>query len=328
MQDVWNGWSDALKELGVVVGDFNLDRRLEFYSNAKLEIDGELRTALQYDAAVQLANRGLLAECYAFVPDVVIVVTGIFIDLNILEIIRRPGGPKVVFIFTESPYEDDRQLKQAEYADLILLNDPTNLEQFRAINPESYYVPHAYDPKKHHPGPADPDKECDFAFVGTGFPSRVTFLEAVDWSGIDVKLAGTWQALKHDSVLRPFVAHRLDWACANEEAADLYRSAKTSLNLYRREASEDAHAEGWSMGPREVELAACGLWFARDSRPEGDELFPMLPIFTSPEEAGDQIRWALAHDLEREEAALKATAAIADRTFEANARWLLSHLDK
>lgn len=31
-------------------------------------------------------------------------------------------------------------------------------------------------------------------------------------------------------------------------------------------------------------LAACGTFFARDPRPEGDELFPMLPTFTDPGE--------------------------------------------
>lgn len=82
------------------------------------------------------------------------------------------------------------------------------------------------------------------------------------------------------------------------------------------------------MGPREVEMAASGLWFCRDGRPESDALFPMLPSFTSPAEASDQIRWALAHPDERAEAALKARAAIEGRTFANSARRLLSLLEK
>ena len=74
-------------------------------------------------------------------------------------------------------------------------------------------------------------------------------------------------------------------------------------------------------------MAACGLWFARDPRPESDELFPMLPSFTSPDEAGDQIRWALAHPAERDKAASLARQAIAGRTFDANAKRLLKLLD-
>jgi hypothetical protein len=74
-------------------------------------------------------------------------------------------------------------------------------------------------------------------------------------------------------------------------------------------------------------MAACGLFFARDPRPESDELFPMLPSFTSPDEAGDIIRWALRHPRVRAELAAKARAAIEDRTFDANAKRLLKLLD-
>jgi hypothetical protein len=74
-------------------------------------------------------------------------------------------------------------------------------------------------------------------------------------------------------------------------------------------------------------MAACGLWFARDPRPESGDLFPMLPTFTSPEEAGELIRWALAHPGGAEEAAGKARAAVEGRTFTSHARKLLAMLD-
>ena len=82
------------------------------------------------------------------------------------------------------------------------------------------------------------------------------------------------------------------------------------------------------MGPREVEMAATGLWFTRDPRPEGDQVLPMLPTFTSPEEASEQIRWALRTNTLRQVAAARARAAIADRTFENNARRFLALAEK
>jgi hypothetical protein len=77
-----------------------------------------------------------------------------------------------------------------------------------------------------------------------------------------------------------------------------------------------------------VELAAAGTFFLRDPRPEGDELFPMLPTFDGPADASEKLRWWLARDAQREKAAAGARAAIAGRTFEANARRLLQLLDK
>jgi len=113
----------------------------------------------------------------------------------------------------------------------------------------------------------------------------------------------------------------------NDETADVYRGAKAGFNVYRYEATgEYSKADGWAIGPREVEMPACGLWFARQSRPESDELFPMLPTFTEPGELGDLLRWAIAHPDERQEAAAKAAEAVADRTFANNAGRALARL--
>jgi hypothetical protein len=54
----------------------------------------------------------------------------------------------------------------------------------------------------------------------------------------------------------------------------------------------------------------------------------MLPAFASPEEASEQIRWALAHPGERAAAADKARAAVEGRTFTEHAKKLLRLLDR
>jgi spore maturation protein CgeB len=84
---------------------------------------------------------------------------------------------------------------------------------------------------------------------------------------------------------------------------------------------------GYSMGPRELEMAACGLFFVRDPRPEGDRLLSFLPQFDSPQEATDQLRHYLRYDHYRAKLALRAREAVADRTFENAARRLLGLLD-
>lgn len=103
----------------------------------------------------------------------------------------------------------------------------------------------------------------------------------------------------------------------------MYRSAKVGINLYRREQEIPGEAVGWAVGPREVEMAACGSFFLRDPRPEGDALFPSLPTFTSPGEASELLRWWLNHPDERADAAAKAREAILDRTFDQAAARLL-----
>jgi spore maturation protein CgeB len=320
--DVAQGWVKGLRANGVQVLDFNFDDRLNFYASAHIPKNGALVKAFEAPAAAMLAAKGLENACYEFMPDAVIIVSGFFIPPAIYELMRV-RGVKVILLHTESPYEDDRQIVRAQYAHLNILNDPTNLERFEQVAP-SVYLPHSFDPTIHHPRPATSWAASDFCFVGTGYPSRVEFLEAVDWSGIDATIAGNWRNLADDSPLKPLLAHDPEACMPNQGTAELYASTKASANIYRREHS--AQNDGWAMGPREVELAAIGTFFLREHRGESDEVLPMLPTFDSPGDFGEKLRWWLTHDTEREEAALKAQAAVQDRTFKNTAARFLSLL--
>jgi hypothetical protein len=324
--DVAAGWVEALRAGGQHVIEFNHGDRLSFYASALRQVsENEFVRFLTAEQAHELAVNGLYAALYKSRPDVLLVVSGFFIPPELLDRVRRTGT-RVVLIHTEQPYEQDRQLALAPFADLNLVDDMVGIENFQAIGPTAY-LPKAYRPSIHKPGPAVEALRSDLAFVGTGYQSRIDFFEAMDLDGLDVLLAGNWQQLAEDSPLAPFVAHDPEECLDNEKTADVYRSAKVGLNLYRRESQRPELSQGWSMGPRELEMAAIGLPFARDPRGEGDELLPMLPTFTSPAEAGDIVRWFLAHDDEREKAGALAREAIAHRTFDSHAAVLLRLLN-
>lgn len=305
--DVHRGIVGGLAANGVTTRSFNLGDRLSFYTQA--EINGA--RAFEYEEACRLACQSIRAAAWDWGPDVVIVVSSFFVPPEVFVSLRN-RGVHVVLWATESPYEDDRQIRQAPYVDTVVLNDPINIDEYRQQNPRTFYVPHGYDPAIHHAeGRTD---EHPFCFVGTGYPSRIEFLEKADLPDGSV-LAGNWQQVKDDSPLLPFLAHDRGVCIDNAETAALYRASQTTFNLYRREAMSPTLVEGWAMGPREVEAAACGVFMVRDSRPEGDALFPMLPVVSTPHELGDALRWAAANPDARKDAADKARAAIADRTF-------------
>jgi hypothetical protein len=115
---------------------------------------------------------------------------------------------------------------------------------------------------------------------------------------------------------------------SNITTSDLYRSSKVSANLYRKEHSEGGHADGWAMGPREVELAACETFFMREPRAEGDALFPMLPTFTESDEFEEKLRWWLVHPEAASDVARLARVAIEDRTFTRTASRLLRIVER
>ena len=306
--DVFRGVGNGLRANGATVAEFNLGDRLSFYTAA--HIDGV--PAFEYEAACVMAAQSIRAAAWDYGPDVVVIVSSFFVPPQTFVSLRN-RGVHVVLWLTESPYEDERQIPMARYADTVIVNDPTNLDAFRRQNPRTFYVPHSYDPAVHHD--RDRSDVHPFCFVGTGYPSRIEFLEGADLPTGSV-LAGNWQKVDDESPLLPLLAHERGVCVDNADAAGLYRSSACSFNLYRKEAMSPDLVDGWAMGPREVELAATATFFAREPRGEGDELFPHLPKVTTPHELGDVIRWATANPWGRVDAARRAQAAVADRTFE------------
>nr|MDT0658026.1 glycosyltransferase [Micromonospora sp. DSM 115978] len=331
--DVYTGWCEALRDAGERVSRYNLDERLTLYGSVLVETDepGQFRRAFDAPAAITRAVDGLYSHLYRWQPDVLLVVSGFFIPIDLIDLARR-RGTRVVLLCTEQPYELQRELALAAHTDLTLLNDPTYIERFREVT-AAEYMPHAYRPMVHCPGPPVYDSRYDLSFVGTGYPSRIAFLERMLAAAgprprLDVMLAGNWQALPNESPLCGLVGHDREMCLDNADAVEVYRSTRVGINLYRREAEAEHLADGWAMGPREVEMAACNLFFLRESRPEGDELLPMLPTVDSPEHAAERLRWWLAHPDAREAAARAAREAVADRTFDNHAARLLGWLTR
>lgn len=318
--DVHRGWLRALQRTDHQIRNFNLADRITFVENA---IRGKVSEQEKGHVAARMVGEQLRAACFDFWPDLVLITSAFLVPPETFDVIRD-RGIKIAVILTEAPYEDPSQIPIAARADLAVINDPTNLDQYRLKQPATFYIPQAYDPEIHYRRPVSDDLRADFGWVGTAFPSRIEFFEAVDWTDIDVIFGGNWQTLDDDSPLQKYLIHHPEGCLPNDTTADLYSSVHTSANLYRKEAME-GHDIGWAMGPREIELAATGTFFLRESRPESDGLLGMLPTFHSPEEFGEQLRWWLNHPAERESAALEARSAVSSRTFDNNVRQLLEH---
>lgn len=325
--DVANGWSKAFRRLGVDLYELDLDNVLWFYANAKVPQDGTDILAFDWDGAVREAADRIKARVLEFWPDVVFVVSGFFVREPVIDLFRA-RGITTVLLATESPYQDDQQLEWARHFDVTLLNDPTNIDLFMGECRNVFYTGHSYDPDVHKPGPATPDLVSDVCMVGTGYPSRISWLEQVDWDGVDLRLGGNWSGLA-DHPLRDRVAHtQLSGCLDNVEAVDWYRSTKIGLNLYRREADRPDLVDGWSMGPREVELAACGAFYMTEARGENEQLLPFVPKIESPAQFSEEMRWWLDRPHQRHKIALKAREVLSGWTFENRAAVLLRLLER
>jgi len=229
--------------------------------------------------------------------------------------IRRPdivdtllkAGVTVTVLFTESPYEEAAELAVARQVAGCWTHERASLSAFRAVTEHVAYLPHAWHPAIHTvtPQPLDASVPAhDVVFVGAGVRERISFFNAIDWTGIDLGLYGIWK----DLGLKPEVEAciKSDGPISNLMAAALYRRAKIGLNLYRRlpvigpdrptlRAVGPDRPDNWvqaeSLNPRAYELAACGCFQVSEHRPEiGDVFGCLVPAFITPAEASALIR--------------------------------------
>jgi len=221
--------------------------------------------------------------------DAVIVVSATVIHPDVLVMMRR-AGLKVYVLFTESPY-DEREIQLAAMTedgkpviDGCWTTERTAVPAFHAVHPSVQYLRHGWHPERHLATALDRDDvpAHDVVFIGTGFPERVAFLNAIDWTGIDLGLYGTWQNLGLKKELRGAIH---EGSVSNDYTAALYRRAKVGLNLYRTASAAE------SLNPRAYELAACGAFHLSEYRAEVPEHFgDLVPTFSTPAECEAQIR--------------------------------------
>jgi spore maturation protein CgeB len=206
-------------------------------------------------------------------------------------------------------------------------NERSAVPAFRTANPNSGYLPHGWHPERHTVNaPMLEVPSHDVVFVGSGFPERIDWFNAIDWTGIDLGLYGTWKGLGLKKQVRQAI--RGDQV-NNLLASALYRKAKIGLNLYRTRNQQRLRVTGESLSPRAYELAACGAFHLSDFRPEVAEVFgDRVPTFRTPAEASVLIRSWLANDEQRWVTAGQLPACVAEASWVQRASTVLGDLQQ
>jgi spore maturation protein CgeB len=248
--------------------------------------------------------------------DLVWMVAPMHVHPAILGLMLR-DGIKTAGYMTECPYEDDQWINRAPLLTYCFVNDKNSVSRFQQENPRSFYMGHSYDPKRHISQKRGVE-DTDVTFVGTGFPARRKFLEAVNWEGIDVRLWGYWKGVPKRSAIDPYLTRCI---LDNTETTALYKRSRIGLQLHRKDKwygfKGECEEPAYSLGPRSYELAACGVFQVSDERPELHEVFDgSIPTFSTPAELEGLIRRYLANPGERQKLAEKQRQAVQPYTFE------------
>jgi spore maturation protein CgeB len=322
--DVADGLRFGLEKHGVQIVEYRLDTRIArssswmYYNWRRTKKDNPGVERPTTADVFHWAGRESVTTALWHEVDAIIVVSAMFLLPDIIKMMTRAHIP-VFVLFTESPYDMEAELRVAAMVDGCWTNERSALPAFRAVNPNSGYLRHAWHPVR-HVGPQETDAAVpahDVVFVGSAFQERIDWLTAIDWSGIDLGLYGSWAPLGSTHRLRAFVR---DGVIDNATTAALYRRAKLGLNLYRtsqgwgKDAPQITHAE--SLNPRAYELAACGAFHLSTDRAEVREVFgSAVPTFTDPQHASALIRAWLADDAGRIASAQQLPAMVAESSW-------------
>ena len=315
--DVYKGQVAGLRANGAKVYEFDYGKRLRVFNEfnewcKRRKINGPGTNEKLY----MMAGESIYVTAKALEVDLVWMNSPLHVHSLILQLLKR-DGVKVAGYMSECPYEDERWIVRAPLFDYCFINDKVSLPLWRQTNPKSFYLPHAFDPERHHLN-GNPPKEWDVMFVGTGFPARRRFFEKVDWTGITPKFTGYWPRTPAKTKLRPYLEFCV---VDNTEAVSLYQRSRIGLQLHRQDKyywgkEQIMPGSAYSLGPRSYELAACGVFQLSDERPELAEIFgDTVPTFKTPAELGGLIRHYLANEGEREDMARRQREAVQPCTF-------------
>lgn len=333
--DMYTGIVNALAKRPVEVAQYALNGRISS-ANSWLQWQwrhsGKRFTRPNGADAQYLASTGIIERALRLDVDWVFIISATMVHPDVFVMLKR-AGLKTAILFTECPYDDELQLQFAPYADICWVNDKSSLARFRQTVPHTYYWQHAYDPLRHHNTPSENEPEVathDVVFVGTGFEERIKLLEQVNWEGIDLGLYGTWELASKNSPLRPYIH---EGVVPNAKTAALYRKAQIGINMHRSSVGYGRHtvkiSGAYSLGPRCYELAACGLFYISDYRPELAEVFrDAVPSYSTPQELEKHIRHYLVAEEERLAIAERLPELVARHTFDARVGEMLEILEE
>lgn len=296
IRDVTVGYRGALLRAGHEVYDYRLDRRITMFGGLLAEKNPDVSPYV----ISAMASENIVVEASKHDVELIVVISGLACHPDGIALARKHGFP-IAVVFTESPYADDDQAYFARFCDVVTTND-----RWSAQTREWAWLPPAYDPDVHRPVPAT--ETCDVLMVGTGWKERIAFLEAIDWTGIDLRLRGLWPDIVAGSLLARFYR---EGCIENDQLPGMYAGAKVCLNFHR------AHPKATTPNPRTYEIAACGAFQLSDVREDLLETFGLsVPTFTTPASLEMAIRYYLTHESERRARADLSRRMVASETFD------------
>jgi spore maturation protein CgeB len=216
----------------------------------------------------------------AFLPDIILVFYGIFVQpKKILDVMRK--GFKTVLWATEDPYQFDIYYDKTRMAyDYVFTNDLATIPYYNREN--IYYLPACTDEKIYKPQQVNLKYKSDICIIGQGFPRRIRILNSLEplLLKYKAKIIGQWDIWneKLSPALKKLVTNYITDPC---EVARYYNGAKININIHREWEDQSIpynqnsrNIKAASLNSRTFDISACAAFQIVDnSREEVSDFF-------------------------------------------------------
>ncbi len=259
---------DALKKTGHEVTLFDY---IEFHGTVADKIKNRLRIRFPAIHASKAAatNKRLLQLCQMVAPDLLLIIKGEVIEADNLAEIRTTVGCKIVNWCSDTPFEENLEIKGLQNYDHVFVFDPYYVERLLRLGaPKASYLPMACDPDFHTEVTlTDAERRrysADISFVGSWYPVRERVLEEL----VEFQLkiwGGGWKVAFLRNPLSPLLKHYQGVLEGNDAVKALIAS-KISINIHHPQSV-------CAPNMRTFEVPCCGGFQLVENLPEIGRLF-------------------------------------------------------
>lgn len=247
-------------------------------------------------------------------PDLMIVLDGMNLPLQVVDRIRSRGIRTAVWL-TDDPYYTDLTAAFATHYDFIFTLEVNCVPLYRDLGcGQVHYLPLAFQPEMFRPKPVPNGMQRDICFIGSAYWNRVAVFNQIApfLANKRVLISGIWwERLQHYRLLAPQI--QLNTWMPPDETATFYNGAKIVINMHRAFDDQSYNhnsrrISGISPNPRTFEISGCGAFQLTDIRADLVNFYtPDYDIVTyaSPEEMLHKMNHYLIHEEERKIIAMR-----------------------
>ncbi|MBD1371561.1 glycosyltransferase [Hazenella sp. IB182357] len=258
------------------------------------------------------AQSQLFRKIKAFRPDVILSFRGFSLPSPIVYKLRSQFRVPIGIWVVDDPYRLKTHEALVKPYHFVVTQDSNSVSFYRKRGKMSFHMPLASNPQKYKPVRVPPKYKSDICFIGSAFPIRVHYFDALAPLLLQhrtIIIGQWWGRLKHYDKLKHMIYNE---PIPPNEVTKYYNGAKIVLNIHRTKNDRDDNPymiPAHTPNNRTFEISACKSFQLTTWRQDLHRFYQVgqeIAAFQTLKGLKEKIKYYLNNQQEREEMAMHA----------------------